>query len=193
MKEFIRFLNSIHPITPQLEDHLTRTLKEKTYLKKEYLLKSGHVCRNICFIEKGLVRCFYNKGKNEICSWFMKEGDMIISVESFFQQKPGYESIQALEDCTVLLVEFNELQYMYRNFPEMNFIGRSLTEKYYTLSEQRLHSLRMQKSDLRYEYLIKNLPELIQRVPSKYIASYIGVTEQSLSRIRGQKKFLNNC
>lgn len=116
----------------------------------------------------------------------MKEGDLIISVESFFQQKPSYESIQVLEDCTLIGIKYDELQEMYSRFPEMNFIARVLTEKYYTLSEQRLYSIRMLRAPERYKFLIDNFPVLIQRVPSKYLSSYLSVSEETLSRIKSK-------
>ncbi|MEJ7676832.1 MAG: hypothetical protein WKG06_02925 [Segetibacter sp.] len=124
--------------------------------------------------------------QKEVSSWFMREGDLIISVESFFQQKPSYESIQALEDCTLLCIQYNELQDMYKTFYEMNFIARVLTEKYYTLSEQRLYSLRMQRAPERYKFLIDNFSELIKRVPSKYLSSYLSISEETLSRIKSK-------
>ena len=189
MEEILALINSLCAVSPELAVHLTHTLKEKTYKKNEYLLKEGDICGKICFIIKGLTRCFYNNGISEVCSWFMKEGDMIISVESFFQQKPGSESIQAIEDCEVVYIRYEELQFMYKNFPEMNYIGRVLTEKYYTLSEQRLYSLRMHRSGQRYQYLLKNFPELVQRVPIKYIASYLGVAKETLSRSRSKRNF----
>lgn len=187
MDELFAYINSIIPLSDELRDHLISVLQEKTFSKKEFLLKAGHVCRNICFIKKGLFRCFYNLDSTEVCSWFMREGDVIISTESFFQQKPSIESIQALEDSVIYSISYEQLQNLYRTFPEFNFIGRVVTQKYYTLSEQRLYSIRMQRSADRYKYLMENFPELIQRVPSKYIASYIGVTEETLSRIRSAK------
>ena len=117
----------------------------------------------------------------------MKENDIIISVESFFRQTKSIESIQALEETVLYSISYNELQYIYRQFPEFNFIARVLTEKYYTLSEQRLYSIRMQRSHERYQYLLDHFPELIQRVPAKYLASYLGITEETLSRIRSKK------
>lgn len=114
----------------------------------------------------------------------MKEGDMIISVESFFKQQPSYENIQALEELDVLALKYSELQLMYHKFPEFNFIARVLTEKYYTLSEQRLFSLRMQRALERYEYIMEHHPDIIKRVSSGYIASYLGITLETLSRIK---------
>ena len=115
----------------------------------------------------------------------MKEGDVIISVESFFRQSVSKEYIQALDDSIVHYITYNELNFAYRSFPEFNFIGRVLTERYYTLSEQRLHAIRMQKARDRYDYLMANHPELILRVPSKFLASYLGITEVTFSNLKG--------
>jgi len=173
-------------MSDELKQHLAVTLKEKQLPRKDYLLEAGQVSRKICFIVKGLLRCFYIKENHEVCSWFMKEGDVIVSVESFFGQKESYESIQALEDCLLYYITYDELQYIYRHFPEFNFIGRVLLEKYYTLSEQRLYSLRMQRSQERYDYLLENHGDLVLRVPAKYLASYLGITEVTMSKIKGR-------
>jgi len=84
-------------------------------------------------------------------------------------------------------ISYGELRLIYKNFPEFNFTGRVLTEAYYVLSEQRLFALRMQKSSEKYHHLSETSPELIQRIPSRYIASYLGITEETLSRIRSKK------
>lgn len=180
------YLESIYPLTDGLKHHLSTVLKEKTLPKKSYLLKAGHVSRNICFIARGLLRCFYVQDNHEVCSWFMKEGDVIVSVESFFTQKESYESIQALEDSLLYYIHYDELQFLYHHFPEFNFVGRVLLEKYYTLSEQRLYSLRMQRAQERYYYLLQHHPELILRVPAKFLASYLGITEVTLSKIKAR-------
>ncbi len=186
--EVLHYLQLIHPMSDGLKEHLAVTLKEKHLAKKDYLLRAGQVSRRICFIARGLLRCFYIKDEQEVSSWFMKEGDVIVSVESFFGQSESYEAIQALEDSLLYYITYDELQYTYRNFPEFNFIGRALLEKYYTLSEQRLYSLRMQRSQERYEYLLEHHPELVLRVPMKYLASYLGIQEETLSRIRSKLK-----
>ena len=187
MEQIIRYIQTIYPISDALKTYLSSVLKERTVPKKQFLLRAGHVCRHISFITKGMVRCFYISNSIEISSWFMKEGDFVISVESFFLQKESRESIQALENCELLSIEYNELENLYRTFPEFNYIGRVLTERYYILSEQRLYSLRMQAVAARYKHVMEHYPELINRVPSKHIASYLGTTEQNLSRIRSKR------
>jgi CRP-like cAMP-binding protein len=187
MQELLLHLNSIHPLTNELQEHLIKILSPKKLSKKDYLLKAGHVCQSICFIQKGLLKCFYHKDQHEVCSWFMKEGDVIVSVESFFNQSPSYESIQAIEDTEVYCISHQQLEFIYKKFPEFNFVARVLLQKYYTLSEQRLFSLRMQKSQERYDYLLEHHPELVLRVPAKYLGSYLGITEWHFSHIRGKK------
>lgn len=186
MEDFFAMLNSLHPMSQGLKKHLSAVLKTVNIRKKNFLLLEGQVCNNICYIQKGLIRCFYNINAEEVCSWFMTEQNLIVSVESFFAQKPSYESIQALEDCTLLCLSYGELQGAYRTFPELNFIARVLTEKYYVLSEQRLYSLRKKRAAERYIFLRENFPELVQRVPSKYLSSYLSVSEETLSRIKSK-------
>src|SRR6266496_5247479 len=83
MEKLLLYLNSIHPLSSALIEHLQAILKMKELPKKAYLLKQGSACTNISFIERGLLRCYYEKDDKEVCSWFMKEGDVIISVESY--------------------------------------------------------------------------------------------------------------
>jgi CRP-like cAMP-binding protein len=121
----------------------------------------------------------------------MREGDVIISVESFFRQSTSYESIQSLEDCELYYISYIELQEIYRNFPEFNFVGRALTERYFCLSEQKLYSIRMMRASERYEYLLQQFPELAMRVPAKYLASYLGITPEMFSKIKSGKNYLS--
>src|SRR5450432_3278457 len=118
MTELLIFLNSIYPLSNGLNEYLTETLKSLEISKKDFVLKQGHICYNIYFISKGLVRCFYIKDDKDVSSWFMREGDVMISVESFFNQSISYESIQALEDCVLHYLSYKELQYAYKHFPE---------------------------------------------------------------------------
>jgi CRP-like cAMP-binding protein len=143
----------------------------------------------MCFIKKGLLRAFYVKGENEVSSWFMKEGDICVSIESFYGQRPGYEYIQAIEDTQLYYLYYAELELIYQKFPEFNVIGRILTIKYLTLWSEQLYAIRMQNAKERYEWLLQFHPELIQRVPQKFIASYLDITPETLSKIRSEREF----
>lgn len=184
MEQLLHYLNAIHPLPEACQSRLIATLKTKQLLRKEHLLREGQICQSIFFIQEGLLRCYYHRGEQEVCSWFMKEGDVVISVESFFRQKRSYEAIQALEDSLLYYIRYDELQQLYLSFPEFNYVARVLTEKYYCLSEQRLYAIRMMRSRERYQFLMDHYPELVLRVPAKYIASYLGLTEVTLSKIK---------
>lgn len=184
MITLLRYLRSIHPLSEALRDHLEDVIKEKKLARKDYLLKAGQISGSVYFIQTGLLRSYYVKGGKEISSWFMKEGDICISVESFFTQQYGQENIQAIEDTVVNYISYEELQRIYKDFPEFNLIGRILVERCYVLNAQRTSAMWMQRAHDRYDWLSTQSPDLLQRVPAKYLASYMGITEVMLSNIK---------
>jgi CRP/FNR family transcriptional regulator, anaerobic regulatory protein len=186
MDKLLNFLNSLFPLPDDLREELVRVLKARTFSRRDFLLKAGHISQNIYFIEQGLVRCFYVHREKDISAWFMKEGDVVVSVNSFFGQMPSIESIQALEDTTVHYISYEELEDLYDRFLCFNVHGRKVLTHYYLLSEQRAVSMRSMKAKERYSYLLSQHPELLQRVPRKYLASYIGVTEATFSNINSK-------
>jgi CRP-like cAMP-binding protein len=190
MNTLLSLLSSIYPLTPELRRHLESTLKTRHIRKKDFILQYGQICKYVFFVEKGIFRCFYEYKEKEISSWFMKEGDLFISVESFFTQKPSYEAIQALEDSEVYYISYDQLQYIFRTYLEFNFIARVLVEKYYRLCDQRLYFLKMKSVEDRFAYLMENHSDLMLRVSATHIASYLAITLDTLGRIkkRGMKK-----
>lgn len=189
MENLLQYLNSIHLLSEDLQDYLRKILKHKSVRKKDFLLKAGHISGIVCFIETGLLRCYFLKDDQEMTSWFMKEGDVIFSIESFYEQAPSKENIQALEDCSLYYITYSELEYVYRNFMEFNFIGRVLTIRYQTLWVKLFNSFRMSSAEERYEWVLKNHPDLeLRGVPAKHIASYLGITEVTLSNVKGKRR-----
>lgn len=187
MKTLLHSLHSMHPMSEGLTDYLSKTLKEKSVDKRAFLFTAGKVADQIYFIRNGLLRGFYKKDDTEVSTWFMKEGEVCISVESFFQQQPSNDFIQALEPASVWYITYNELQHIYKTYQEFNFISRVFMERYYRLSEERLYMLRMHSGRQRYDYLLEHYPDLVRRVPQKYLASYLDLTEVALSQIRSKK------
>jgi CRP-like cAMP-binding protein len=114
----------------------------------------------------------------------MKEGDVVISVNSFFNQVPATETIETLEECEVHSITYTQLQELYRRHPEFRVIGHRLTEIYYCRAEVRADSLILQSKEERSIDLAKNEPDLVKRVPKKYLASYLGMSIASISRVK---------
>lgn len=180
----INFLETIHPMPAQLKKELLEKLSHMKIRKKELLLREGEVSNYIYFVQKGLLRAFYLKDGEEITSWFMKEKDVVVSIYSFFRRMPSYENIEVLEEGELFYIHYDDLQRLYSRFMEFNIIGRILTEHYYVLSEERLIIMRKQKAQDRYEYFLERHADIANRLPIEFVASYLGLTRRTLTRIR---------
>ena len=189
-KEMLDFLDSIYPLPEQLRDRLKQAVRYRKLEKGEYILKAGEVCRHMHFISKGLLRCYYLTGRDneqEVSTWFMKEGDVCVSIDSFYDQVESYEFIHALEACEVFYISYEELEAIYGEYLDFQAVGRVLTLKYLKEWARQLRSIRMLPAVERYLALEKREPELVLRVHLKYLASYLDMTQETLSRIRGKR------
>jgi CRP-like cAMP-binding protein len=187
MDSLFSLLSQLGSISDELENQISSKLEFITLPKKHVLLKQGDVCNHLFFVSKGLLRAYYEKDGEDVTSWFMMENDFIISVLSFFNRIPSYESIEVLENCELIYIHHDGLMELYANSLEFNIIGRKLTEYYYCRSEERLMALRKQKAPEKYEFLLQNHPEIIKRVPAKFIASYLGISSETFSRIKSMR------
>ena len=186
MEEVIGFLQSIYPFSNELIAHLFTIIRSKELEKHEILLREGDVCKNIYFIRKGLIRCYYMKEEKEVNAWFLKENDTIVAVDSFYDQVPTKEYIQSLEPCELYYIGYNQLGYIFKNYIEFNFVGRILTQKYLRLWNRQLQYLRMHTAIERCEDFLKNEQGLLGRVPDYHIASYLGMDKGTFSRVKGK-------
>jgi CRP/FNR family transcriptional regulator, anaerobic regulatory protein len=184
MEEVIRLLNSVRPLSPELEAHLRGILRKYTYRKGAKLLRSGEVAAHILFVNKGLVRSYSDLKGKKVTQWFMKEGDIIISVVSFLRQQPAEEWIEALEASECWGITHAELEETYARFPEFNLHGRLITSEYYCRSEERHRSQRRQTPEDKYALMMQNDPDLIARAPNKHMASFLNVGSRTYAYIR---------
>jgi CRP-like cAMP-binding protein len=180
-------LNSIAVLSPGLKDKISELLIEEDFKKKSLILKQGQVAHRIYFIKQGFVRAYYDKGHDTFTNWFMGRGEIIISVYSFFSRKPSFENIEVLEDCTLQSITWEQLQNLYKTFPEFNITGRIITEQYYIRSEERAIDLQTLTPKQRYEKLLLSQPGILQKATLGQIATYLSIKQETLSRIRGQK------
>ena len=183
---FFAALESLGPLSPALRAALAAAVRREELPARHVVLQPGQVAHRVYFVERGLVRGYALHEGREISSWFMREGDFVISIVSFLTQTPATEYLELLEASVLYSVSQAQLAALYREFPEFNLFGRVLTERYYVLSEQRAHQLRTLPAAARYERLLAEFPAVLQRVASKHIASYLGVAAETLSRLRGR-------
>lgn len=187
MSILVSTVRALLPVSPALEVALVSIVQHEELPARHYLLRPGQVAHRIYFVERGLMRGYTLHAGQEMSSWFMGEGDFVISIVSFFTQQPSTEYLELLEPSVIGSVSYAQLQELYRTFPEFNYVGRVLTERYYVLSEQRTHQLRTLSAGERYEKFVRDSPQLAQRIPLKYLASYLGMTPETLSRLRAKR------
>ena len=180
-------ISKIIPLSKALKRDVTNKLTFAKIDRKQILLKEGEVCNYLYFVQKGLLRSFYDKEGQDITNWFLLENDLAISLLSFYRRQPSFETIETLEDSELLYIHYDDLMELYRKFPIFNVVGRVLTEEYYCRSEEKTIALRKQSATEKYADFMNQYPEIINRVPKKYIASYLGVTTETLSRIKASK------
>ena len=183
----IGYLNNIRPLSDALKADLERYLDIVELPRHHMLLREGQRCDYIYVVISGLLRMYYIKESEEVCSRFVAEEQMCLSVNSFYTRVPGYEYIETLEASTIARIHHDNLEKVYAEHSEFNLTGRLITQLYFIRSEERLYLLRKQTAEDRYQTFVDNNPGLLQRVPLKYIASYLGLTLETISRIRKKK------
>ncbi len=179
-----QYANAIYPITNDtasiIDEHsfFCRIPKGKT------ILKAGEICPYVFIVCKGALRGFVKDGTKDITSWITIDNEMVTSISSFFLQLPSFENIHAIENCELIGLAYEHLEMIYDRFPEMNIVSRKLLEKYYRDAEERAYLSRLSNAADKYNYLLKTKPNLINRIPQKYIASFLGIRIETLSRLR---------
>ena len=179
-------LNDIEQIDHELKNLLQKSFEEQTIPKGKLLLYEGDVCKSLWFLSSGILRSFHNIGDKEITSRIMFTGHIVISAGSFFTQTPATESIEALTDCTLMRLDFEKLQQIYKRFPAFNYHTRLITEQYFFHQEQRLYMLRKHDALAKYKYFLENYSFILKDIPQKYIASFLDMTPETLSRTRNK-------
>lgn len=181
-------LNTIYPLPPASCDSISLITQKVSRKKGDLLFSTERTEHFIYFIDRGIVRAFVNQDDREITFWFGLEQDVVLSMKSYIYDQPGYESIELLEDSELYKIDTRSLQQLYLTDSHMANWGRKLAEQELVRTEERLIARQFKTALERYKELLAYSPELLQRVPLGYIASYLGITQVSLSRIRAEIK-----
>lgn len=152
--------------------------------KKEQLQASGKTCKTIYFLNKGLARIYYLKDGTDITDSFILENNIIVRVESLFQNQPSRKAIEVLENAEIVSIDADRLFQLYNENPEIERLFRKIFEQSHVDTINRIESLQFYSAEERYRNLLNEHSEIIKRVPLKYVASFLGITQVSLSRIR---------
>ena len=182
-----------HDLTLSIFFKLQSTFKKSrassivTIKKNTDLQPIGHTCKTIYFIKKGVARIYYFKDGIDITERFFFENSIIARVESLFIGKPSRKAIQILEDAEIIAINANQLFKLYDTFPEIERSFRKIFEAAYVDTVNRIEGMQFHSAEERYSALLNQAPNVLRRVPLKYVASYLGITQVSLSRVRGHR------
>ncbi|MBR1933940.1 MAG: Crp/Fnr family transcriptional regulator [Prevotella sp.] len=165
-------------------DMLEGVLVPMKFAKGERILNEGDTCRNIYWIVKGLVRQFYYKNNKELTEYMAVENSIMMSIESLFKEKPSQQIIQALEPTLIYALPKAELEAVAMRSVNIQILYRKILEESLIISQQRADMLRFESAQDRYQKLVKSAPQLVLRAPLVYIASYLQMTPETLSRVR---------
>lgn len=177
-------LKKLAPLDFEEEKLILNAFKIFSLKKNEYYLQSSEVNSKLGFLVKGLVRYFVFKNEEEATLEFTKEGEFVADYGSFISRQPSIQNIQALEDCEFLVIDYDDLQNLYKESKNANFLGRMIIEHRFVIMVNQLLTVHQYNPEDRYRYFLQHYKELVQRIPQYLIASYVGVKPQSLSRIR---------
>ena len=161
-------------------------MHEVTFSKNDCLVTEGKICRHLYFLERGALRGFYNLDGKDITHWFAFEDDFVTSFHSFITQEPAVENIQLLEGSILWSISKDSLTKLMNQYQEIERLVRIVYEKYYIRLEERFVNAQFKSASERYQSLLMQSPHIIERVPLGYIASYLGISQETLSRIRSR-------
>lgn len=186
----ISLLNNIHPLNEIERDTLQKELKTRKISKGEYFIKPNQVATEIAFVLKGIMRVYQIVDGKELTSYFSyaERNPFVSSYPSFLQQIASYEYVEAIEDCELAVLSYDSLIQLYLQSKNFETVGRLMAERNYLLAIERIQSLQYHSANDRYEMFLKIYPTLLNRIPHHYIASYLGIAPESMSRIRRQIK-----
>ena len=165
-------------------DILESVLMPMKFAKGERVLSEGDTCQHIYWIVKGLVRQYYFKNGKELTEYMATENTIMMSIESLFKEKPSMQIMQALEPTIIYAMPKNELEAVAMRSVNIQILYRKILEESLIISQQRADMLRFESAQDRYQKLVKSSPQLVLRAPLVYIASYLQMTPETLSRVR---------
>ncbi|MBN3518950.1 Crp/Fnr family transcriptional regulator [Algoriphagus lutimaris] len=188
IQSLFTYFKTIHSISPEAERALYGISFEIETSKNKHLHEIGQTCKTYYFVSEGLARIFYLKDGTDVTEYFAHQNDMIIRAESLFTGRPSKKAIQALENTVFIGIPASKLEGLFDTYPDLERLFRKILEASFVAYVNRMESLQFHTAEERYNQLVKDYPRLLENVSLKHIASYLGITQVSLSRIRSSNR-----
>ena len=184
----LRVLGTLAPTSSAYQDRLASQLQTEHLPAKHYLIRAGEICRRLYFIKCGLIRSYHiDELGNQCTNWFLGAGDLAIAITSFYDQRPSAEYLEVLIETEVQSITWEQLNALYADFEEANLIGRLITQKYFVKSSELYMKRHTPSITARYINLIQQYPDIEQLTTQANIASYLGITRETLNRLKREQ------
>lgn len=180
-----KFIQQTIPLSETAINEIVSSFHLINLKKGEFILKENQISNDYFFLQKGLMRTYlYDLEGNEITTDFFTENNIVFEVTSFFKRVPSETNIQAMSDCSGYRISYEELNTLFHNKPAFRDFGRAILVEEFIASKKRVYAMINQTAEKRYQNLLATKPEILKISPLKHIASYLGITDSTLSRIR---------
>ena len=184
-----KYLDTIVQLPDEEFMAIASVISEKKIRKKEHLIQANEICNKVVFFFDGYFRFYHNTPNgDEVTSDFYFAPNFVTSYTSFLSGKPSFVNVQAMEDMDILEINKRDLNNLYAQYHHLEHLGRLLAENVTVNSESHLFLMLNQTAEERYKSLLDKYPFFIQKIPLQYIASYLGITQETLSRMRKKLK-----
>jgi CRP-like cAMP-binding protein len=184
-ENLLNFIQKALPVTRHKLEEIVSFFQPLAIPKHAFLLEEGKISDTYLFLDKGFMRAYtYDTDGNDVSTGFYSGGQVVFEVASFFLRTTSKENIQALEDSEGWFITFEQLQVLFHSIPEFREFGRLMLVQGFVSHKLRTLSMINETAEQRYLSLIENRPDIIRLAPLKHIATYLGITDSSLSRIR---------
>ncbi|RZK16583.1 MAG: Crp/Fnr family transcriptional regulator [Flavobacterium sp.] len=182
----ITVFKNFHPLNKEIEKIINESTFPVSFKKNKFISSPVHRNKYIFLTLKGAVRGYMKHGNKEITTWIAKENELVGTIRNLWEDNETDEYIQTLEPVEAIAIPHEMSKELYDKHPIANYVGRKMTEMHYVQAYERGYLCRLQSADRKYLRFLKSYPDLINRVPLKYIASFLGMRLETLSRIRAK-------
>jgi CRP-like cAMP-binding protein len=183
MTNLIAFINNFQELDFETEQAVKKYFIKEVYKKNEFIIEAGKVCSKVYFVESGLVRRFYFEDGDEVTNWIYYSNQFVTSLSSFFEQKPSFDFFQACEETIAYSISYADEQILLE-YPLFSKFHIKQLRFYLSKLNEFHHLYKLMNAQEKYLYLLTSFPQIIEKAKLKYIASLIGVSQETLSRIR---------